>query len=116
MLNGIPAIVTDRGGCPEMMQNGGLKIAFPENCYESPFTNLPLLEILQPLVDRLIQFYDDEALYQAYVARAYHVGQTHHALATSTNRLMEAFAPLIKKKAGDGVEAIESFKQHKHGV
>lgn len=116
MLNGIPAIVTDRGGCPEMMQNGGLKIEFPENCYESPFTNLPLLEILQPLVDRLIQFYDDEALYQAYVARAYHVGQTHHALATSTNRLMEAFAPLIKKKAGDGVEAIESFKQHKHGV
>ncbi len=32
-----------------------------------------------------------------YVNRAWAVGQTHHALATSTQRLMEVFAPSSTK-------------------
>lgn len=101
MLNGIPAIVTDRGGSPEMIQDGGIKLVLPEICHTAPYTSLPALELLQPLVDRLIQLYDDEAMYQQLVARAQAVGQNRHALAVSTGRLMQSFAPLIARRAGD---------------
>ncbi|WP_208107369.1 glycosyltransferase [Halomonas ventosae] len=118
MINGVPAVVTDRGGSPEMIQNGGLKIKLPEQCHEKPFTSLPKPELLQPLLDRIIQLYDDEVLYQQYVARAREVGRTRHALATSTGRLMEAFAPLVRRQAGDrkpGSPA-QVDKTHQHGL
>lgn len=116
MLNGIPAIVTDRGGSPEMIQDGGIKLVLPENCHAAPYTTLPTLELLQPLVDRLIQLYDDEALYQHYVARAHAVGQNRHALAVSTGRLLQAFAPLIQRRAGDGAKSATASKESKQPV
>ena len=36
MLNGVPAIVTNRGGCPENLGDGGFKIDFPAMMYEPP--------------------------------------------------------------------------------
>jgi len=98
MLNAVPAIVTDRGGSPEMIGNGGMKIQLPEACHEKPYTSLPKLALLQPLVDRIIQLYDDEVFYNDYVARARHVGETLHNMANSTQRLIQAFHPLIKNK------------------
>jgi hypothetical protein len=41
MLNGIPAIVSNRGGPPEMLGEGGLRIEFPPACYQPPFTSFP---------------------------------------------------------------------------
>lgn len=113
MLNAIPAIVTDRGGSPEMIQNGGIKLVLPENCHASPYTTVPALELLQPLVDKIIQLYDDEVEYEKYVARAQAVGQNRHALAVSTGRLLQTFAPLIQKRAGDGVINVPGDKVSK---
>ena len=116
MLNAIPAIVTDRGGSPEMIQNGGIKLVLPENCHASPYTTVPALELLQPLVDKIIQLYDDEVEYEKYVARARAVGQNRHALAVSTGRLLQTFAPLIQKRAGDGVQPASAGKESKQVV
>jgi len=115
MLNGIPAIVTDHGGLPEMIGSGGLKLKLPEVCYEKPYTSLPQLELLQPLVEKIIQLYDNEALYNDYVARARHVGDTMHNMRNSTQRLMQAFQPFLEKSAGDKGNAVALEKAHKQG-
>jgi len=100
MMNAIPAIVTKRGGLPEVIGNGGLKVEFPAECYEKPYTKLPKADLLEPLLQRIEQFYDDEALYQQYCARALEQGKRHR-IETSTERLMKALAPLVRKRAGD---------------
>jgi glycosyltransferase involved in cell wall biosynthesis len=100
MLNGIPALVSGRGGLSEMIGNGGITVNFPEACYEKPYNRLPTMELLMPLVERIIQFYDDEALYNDYVAKARLVGVTLHHIDRSTQRLMVALQPLLEKRAG----------------
>lgn len=97
MLNGIPAIVTDRGGLPETLGIGGIKVQFPEECYEEPYTYVPKLAILEPLVEKIVQFYDDDVFYNDYVARALHEGKRSLSMEESTNRLMNAFRPFIQK-------------------
>ncbi len=101
MLNAIPAIVTDRGGSPEMIGNGGMKLKLPDACHEKPYTAFPKPELLQPLVERIIQLYDDEVFYNDYVARARHVGETLHNMANSTQRLIQALQPHIQHFADD---------------
>ncbi len=108
LLNGIPAIVTDRGGLPEMLGNGGIKVQFPEECYEKPYTSFPKLAILEPLVQKIIQFYDDEDFYNEFIARAEHVGKTSLSLEQSTTRLIEAFLPFLQKRAGDNSGCLTS--------
>ncbi|NMW22528.1 MAG: tetratricopeptide repeat protein [Chlorobiaceae bacterium] len=98
MLNGIPAIVTDRGALPEMMGNGGFKLKLPDACHKEPYTSIIKPELLQTLAERIIQLYDDEAYYDEYVARAWHVGETLHNMANSTQRLIQAFQLLIQKR------------------
>jgi glycosyltransferase involved in cell wall biosynthesis len=100
MLNGIPAIVSNRGGMPEMIQDGGMKLQLPATCYEAPYTALPVLELLEPLVATIIRLHDDAHLYAHYVVRAYRVGQTLHGLDISTRGLMEALQPLVEMRAG----------------
>ena len=105
MLNGIPAIVCDHGGLPEMMQDGGIKLKLPPRCHEAPYNVLPALALLEPLADTIIRFYDDEAFYADFSARAYRVGQTHHSLSANTHSLVQALAPWALLRAGDQVSA-----------
>lgn len=100
MLNGIPALVSGRGGLSEMIGIGGITINFPEVCYEKPYNRLPTMELLMPLMEQIIRFYDDENFYNDYVARARHVGETLHHIDKSTQRLMDALQPLLEKRAG----------------
>lgn len=101
MMNGIPAIITDRGGMPEMVQDAGVKLELPPEMFEAPFLKLSSLKGLEPLVDVILKFYDDRTLYDAYVKRAYHVAKTRHSLQSSTQRLIEALSPLLEKRAGE---------------
>ena len=101
MLNGIPAIVTDKGGSPEMIQNAGVELQLPETFHEPPYAKIPGRKMLQPVVDRIIRFYDDEDHYQAYVQRAYEVAKGRHDIAVSTRRLWNALQPLLAQGAGD---------------
>ncbi len=113
MINGIPAIVTDRGGLPEMIGNAGVKIKLPEICHEKPFNKLLNSAFLEPLVKKIIQFYDDELLYSEYVARAKLVAERTHSLNSATERLISAFQPLTEKRAGDNMHKFVPERPHK---
>ena len=95
MLNGIPAIVSNRGGMPEMIQDGGVTLTLPAKCHEAPYNALPVMTLLEPLVAFIESLYDDERRYKGYAARAYRVGQTVHSLDVSTRRLTDALQPLV---------------------
>ncbi len=116
MLNGIPAIVTAYGGNQEMIQNGGVYFTVPPECHEKPYTKLPNIELMKPLADKIVQFFDDEHYYQMYVERAYAVGKRLHDINVSTQRLIEAFRPLIEKRAGDLDHQALLKQVHKHGI
>ena len=99
LLNGIPAIIPNRGGPLEMMEDAGFKVEFPPQCYEAPYTQLPSDEFMRPVVDVLVRFYEDEAFYAEYVKRALRVGRERHSLAANTERLERALAPWFAKGA-----------------
>ena len=113
MLNGIPAIVSNQGGSPEMIGDGGIRITLPPQCHQKPYTACPTSDVLEPLIDRIESLFDDEAAYQTLCRRALHVGQTRHSLETSTQRLIAAFRPLIEQRAGDRDHAQAVRRVHK---
>ena len=113
MLNGIPALITNRGGMPEMIGDAGIAFDFPEACYEEPYQHLLREEELQPLVDAIIRLFDDEDLYQDYVARAWQIGKEKHHLDRATERLITALTPLVSLRAGNKDFAISQKKRHR---
>ncbi|MFG6665849.1 glycosyltransferase [Halomonas sp. HNIBRBA4712] len=113
MLNGIPALITNRGGMPEMTGDAGIAFDFPEQCYEEPYQHLLSEQELQPLFDAAVAFFDDEALYQEYVIRAYNVGKQRHHIDRATERLINALAPLVRERAGNKDFSISQKKRHR---
>lgn len=113
MLNGIPTLITNRGGMSEMVGNAGIAFDFPDACYEEPYQHLLGDEELQPLVDSVIRFFDDEVLYQKYVARALQVGEEKHHLDRATERLLASLSPLVQLRAGNKEFAITQKKRHR---
>lgn len=116
MLNGIPAIVTAYGGNQEMIQNGGVYFTVPPECHEKPYTKLPNIELMKPVADKIIQFFDEQQYYEMYVERAYAVGKRLHDINVSTQRLIEAFRPLTEKRAGDLDHQALLKQVHKHSI
>ena len=114
MLNGIPAIVSNHGGSPGLIDDGGIVLDFPAACHEKPYQHIPHPAELQELYDAVVAFYDDQALYDDYVARARRVGREKHHISVSTRRLTQALAPLVGQKAGDKDFIFPQRKQHKH--
>lgn len=113
MLNGIPTLIANRGGMPEMIGDAGIVFDFPDACYKEPYQHLLTEEELEPLVDAVISFFDDEELYQDYVARAWQVGKEKHHLDRATDRLISALTPLIGLRAGSKDFAITQKKRHR---
>lgn len=113
MLNGIPALITNRGGMPEMIGDAGFAFDFPDECYKEPYQHLLSDEELQPLVDAVISLFDDEALYQDYVDLAWQVGKEKHHLDRATNRLLTALVPLSRQHAGNKDFTINQKKRHR---
>lgn len=113
MLNGIPALITNRGGMPEMIGNAGIAFDFPEACYKEPYQHLLSDEELQPLFDAVIRMFDDEDIYQEYVARAWQTGKEKHHLDRATERLITALTPLTNLRAGNKDFAITQKKRHR---
>lgn len=113
MLNGIPALITNRGGMPEMIDNAGIAFDFPDACYEEPYQHLLSDDELQPLVEAVISLFDDEVLYHDYVDRAWQVGKEKHHLDRATDRLLTALTPLVGLRAGNKDFAITQKKRHR---
>lgn len=101
MLNGIPAVVTDHAGLPEMAGDGGIKIKLPPECFEKPYKNLPPESALGETVEAIIRLHRDEAHYEQHVQAAYKVGRERHDISVSTRRLLDVMEPLLEKSAGD---------------
>jgi glycosyltransferase involved in cell wall biosynthesis len=116
MLNGIPAIYTEQGGMPEVVQDGGVAFKLDAVFHQKPFTRVPTAELLEPLLQRLEMLFDDEALYNQLAARARRVGQTRHSLQVSTPRLLQALQPLTALRAGDADPATALRACHKQGL
>ncbi len=95
MLNGIPAIGTDRGGIPEMMGAGGIVLKFHPDIYQPPYNRLPPDEVLDALARQIEQLYDDERSYGILCQRAREVASHSHGLEANTRRLIEALTPLL---------------------
>ena len=113
MLNGIPALITNRGGMPEMVGNAGITFDFPDACYEEPYRHLLNDEELQPLFDATVAFFDDEILYWDYVGRAKQVGKEKHHLDAATERLVTELAPLVRLRVGNKDFASTQKKRHR---
>lgn len=116
LLNGIPAIVTDRGGMPEMVGEAAVRLTLPPSYHEPPYNQLPKPALLEPLLARIERFYDDEAHYQTFVARAFEVGRSRHGLQANTARLIQALEPLVRQRAGDRDTAPLQRAAHKLGL
>lgn len=101
MLNGVPALITDRGGMPEMVGDAAIKFQLDDRFHEKPYNRLPGPEALLPLVERIEALYDNEKLYAGLVARAKKIGRERHGLDVSTKRLIQALTPWLVKRAGD---------------
>lgn len=114
MLNGIPAVVSNHGGSASLVESGGILLDFPEQCYEKPYKYILNEEELQPLYDAVVSLFDDEALYQAYVEKAYEVGKEKHHIDVSTARLVQALTPLVAQKAGNKDFSLSQRKTHMH--
>lgn len=116
MLNGIPAIVSNHGGSPEMVGDGGIVVDLPAVCHEPPYNQLPRPELLEPIAGFIEQIWDDEALYLHLMMRALQQGTKLHRMEVSTQRLLDAFEPLVAKRAGDGDQSKIIRELHKHNL
>ena len=96
MMNGIPAIVSSRGGLPESMGKGGITVTFPQECCEIPYNQFLRPEILTPIANIIERFYDDKNFYQEYCQKALLEGQKSTTQAVA-NRFIEAVKPLLLK-------------------
>jgi glycosyltransferase involved in cell wall biosynthesis len=101
MLNGIPAIVTDRGGSAEMIGAGGIIIALPEQFYQKPYTKLLDPGLLDLFTRRITECYDSESVYNDYAERAREAGTSLHNMDHSSQKLFDALNRLISADAGD---------------
>ncbi|SDE68236.1 glycosyltransferase [Desulfuromonas thiophila] len=94
LLNGVPVVVTARGGLPEMAGQGGLALQLPKECYRPPY--LPELSAvaLQPVVDHIEKLFDDASCYEHWCQRARQAA-SQHDLQCSTDRLVQALRPFL---------------------
>ena len=112
MVNGIPCIVSDRGGLPEAIQGAGLVVTFPEECYKPPYTTFVRPESLTGITDFIEKCFDDPAYYQLYVSKAQAVGRSHKEDGTM-KAFLTAVKHLLKKRAGDKIYTIQKSDSHK---
>jgi glycosyltransferase involved in cell wall biosynthesis len=74
LLNGVPPIVSDRGGLSEAANDGGFVLPLPASLTLE--TRLPAaVADVAPWLDLMVKLADDDAFYAASCARAYSAGE-----------------------------------------
>jgi glycosyltransferase involved in cell wall biosynthesis len=77
LLNGIPPLVSDRGGLAEVRNGAGFTLPIPPEF--TPRLALPVdPEAVTPWIDLIARLEDDEAFYQEQSGRARQAGQLYH--------------------------------------
>lgn len=118
MINGIPVIATMHGGNKEMAQEGGIYFTLPKECLNPPYNQLPNMELLTPVVQKIIQLFDDQNYYEMYSKRAFDVGKRQFDIKKSTSNLLNLINPLIEQRAGnnDYESLIKSVHHHPDSI
>jgi glycosyltransferase involved in cell wall biosynthesis len=89
LVNGIPPIVSNRGGLAEVANGGGFVAPIPPEI--TPKTAAPVVaEIVEPWVDLILRLTDDDAFYQEASRRALEAGRIYHREALAP-RYLEFF-------------------------
>lgn len=101
MLNGIPPIVSNRGGPPEMLGEGGLRIEFPSACYEPPYAELPSDRFLEQIIEKIVAFVDDPGFHGHFSSHARLLAATKHDIRHNTDVLEREFAALAARRTGN---------------
>ena len=102
MMNGIPAIVTKRGGNPEWVKDAGLLLELNDELYEPPYNKIPNTDFIIQVIDRIIELYDDENCYQTLATKAKQVGIEYFGSKNIEN-LLSHLQPLLAQRAGDSL-------------
>jgi glycosyltransferase involved in cell wall biosynthesis len=93
MLNGIPPIVSDRGGLAEVCNGAGFVLHIPEEF--TPKTREPLpAEAVEPWVELIARLWDDQTFYEAESARALQAAAIYRP-ENLTPRYVEYFAQVL---------------------
>ena len=76
LFNGVPPIVSDRGGLPEECRGAGVVLPLPETLTVK--TREPVSpEAVQPWIEAAVRFVDDESYYQAACEQAREAGKAY---------------------------------------
>ena len=77
LLNGIPPLVSDRGGLPEICNGGGFTLHIPAEI--TPGLARPVeADVVQPWIDLIVRLEDDDDFYQQHSLLARQAGQIYH--------------------------------------
>lgn len=96
-LNGIPSIITDNGGMPEMMGDAGVKIKVDSKFNQPPFGTVPSPNDVEPFIQEIIKFYDDHAYYQAMVKKAQAHAKQKHDIVKNASVLVHHLTDLAQQ-------------------
>lgn len=91
LMNGIPTIVTNRGGPPELTGDAGYKLDLDESYYQSPYNKLLSDDAVDHICALIERIFDDEDHYQDLSARAYRVAAEQHDLRRNGDKLYALF-------------------------
>jgi glycosyltransferase involved in cell wall biosynthesis len=93
LLNGIPPIVSDRGGLAEVCNGAGFVLHIPEEF--TPKTREPLpAEAVEPWVELIARLWDDQTFYEAEASRALAAAAMYRP-ENLTPRYVEYFAQVL---------------------
>ena len=93
MVNGIPPIVSDRGGLPQTVSEGGLVLPLP--AWLTPeATDLPSEEEVRPWFEAVCRLWDDPACYADASRRARAVAEERYSEPVMRRRYREYFESL----------------------
>ena len=101
MINGIPALVSDRGALPDVVGNdvsqngGGLVLPVPAS-FTKFTTTPPGEEAVQPWSDAVCRLWDDPAFYDKLANRARRLAAERYAESVTRTRYVEFFTTLPK--------------------
>ncbi len=90
MINGIPPVITQCGGMPELVRDAGIVWQLASELHEKPYHRIPADDQFEPLIKCIESLYDDPARYEKLSARAREIAHMYHGMDISTRRLVQA--------------------------
>lgn len=95
LLNGVPPIVSDRGGLPEAANGGGFVLPLPSSLTLE--TRMPVnADDVNPWLELMVRLADDEEYYAAAVSRARSAGAAYQEAVISP-RYVDFFSRVVGK-------------------